>query len=93
MIPVRQIRMKKVKSFGLMAFFNIISDGKDNVVTAIIKLNTVPRFAPFPSNASAIGIVPKISPYIGIPTRVANITLNGFLSPRMLITNSSGMTL
>ena len=37
--------------------------GKDKVVTPIIKDKTTPSCAPFANNASAMGIVPKMSAY------------------------------
>ena len=55
----------------------ITSDGMLSVVTPIIKLSIVPSNAPFASNASAIGMIPNISAYIGIPMIVATITPNG----------------
>ena len=86
MIPKIQIPMNRNKSFGLTAFFNIINDGRLSVVTAIIKDRTVPSWAPFANRASAIGIVPKISAYIGTPTIVAKTTPNGFLLPKIFST-------
>ncbi len=56
---------------GLTTFFNIISEGSDNAVTAIMKLRAVPMPTPFVTRASAMGNVPKISAYMGIPTSVA----------------------
>lgn len=76
-----QIKINVINNLVLIAFFSIIIEGKLNVVTAIINDKTVPKLAPFASNASATGIVPKISAYIGIPTIVARITANGLLSP------------
>lgn len=67
--------------------------GEDGQITPIIKERTTPSKAPFASRASAIGIVPKISAYIGIPTIVAIITPNGLLSPSALTINSSGIQL
>lgn len=86
MIPKIQIPMNRNKSFGLTAFFNIINDGRLSVVTAIIKDRTVPSWAPFDNRASAIGILPKISAYIGTPTIVAKTTPNGFLLPKIFST-------
>jgi len=56
----------------------IIIDGADNAVTAIINTNIVPIPTPFKNRASAIGIVPNISAYIGIPTTVAIILKNNY---------------
>ena len=77
MIPAVQTAINVPNNFGLTTCFNIISDGRLKVVTAIIKLKTVPSKAPFASKASAIGIVPKISAYIGIPISVASTVPNG----------------
>lgn len=71
MIPTVQIAIKIPSSFGFMAFFSIIMDGKLSVVTPIIKESTTPSFAPFAKSAYAIGIHPKISAYIGTPAIVA----------------------
>ena len=85
--------INKVNNLGFTAFFNIIKDGKLNVVTAIIKDKIVPNCAPFASNASATGIVPKTSAYIGTPIRVAKITPNGLSLPKILSTHISGIQL
>ena len=76
-----------------MAFFNITIDGKLSVVTPIMKESTTPSFAPFASKASAIGIHPKISAYIGTPAIVAIITPNGFPFPRNFTIKSFGIQL
>ena len=49
-------------------------DGSDRAVTPIINDSTVPRPAPFANRLSAIGMLPKMSAYIGMPMRVANGT-------------------
>ena len=92
-MPNVQIAINKVNNLGFTAFFNMIKDGKLNVVTAIINDKIVPNCAPFASRASATGIVPKISAYIGIPTRVAKITPNGLLLPKILSIYVSGIQL
>ena len=92
-IPIVQIPMNNPRSFGFKAFFNIIIDGKLSVVTPIIKLKIVPICAPFVNKASATGMVPKISAYIGIPTRVAKITPNGLFLPNMVSIQASGIQL
>ena len=48
-------------SLGLTTLLNIIKDGKDNVVTDIIKATRVPIGTPFENKASAIGKTPNIS--------------------------------
>ncbi len=63
-----QIPINKASSFGLIALRSIIMDGRLSVVTAIIKAKIVPSCAPLWSRASATGIVPKISAYMGTPT-------------------------
>ena len=92
-IPIVHIAMKMPSSFGFTALRSIIIEGRDNVVTPIIKDKTTPRRAPFDSYASAIGIVPKISAYIGTPAIVARITPNGLLSPSTFTIKSSGIQL
>jgi len=74
-----QIPMNKAKSLGLTALRSMIIDGRDNVVTAIINDNTFPTGL-FKQERSAIGIVPKISAYTGMPTKVAKITQRGYHS-------------
>ena len=88
-IPDVQMAINKVNNLGFTAFFNMIKDGRLNVVTAIINDKIVPNCAPFASNASATGIVPKISAYIGIPTSVAKTTPNGLLLPKILFYRST----
>ena len=83
-IPIVQIAINIPNSFGFTAFFNIISEGRESVVTPIIKESTTPSLAPFASRASAIGIHPNISAYIGTPAIVAIITPNGLPVPNTL---------
>ena len=47
-----------------------MTEGRLKVVTAIMKDRIVPNCAPLYSRASATGMVPKISAYMGTPTRV-----------------------
>lgn len=79
MIPAMQITINTVKSFGFIALLNMIMLGRLKVVTAIKKLRTTPRSAPFARRLSAMGMQPKISAYIGTPQTVARITPKGFL--------------
>ena len=46
-IPATQIAMNIPRSFGFTAFLNMIIEGSDSVVTAIMNASTVPRSAPF----------------------------------------------
>ena len=85
--------INKTNNFVFTAFFSIIKDGKLSVVTAIINDKIVPNCAPLASKASATGIVPKISAYIGTPTSVAKITPNGLLLPKILSIHVSGIQL
>lgn len=85
--------INNANSFGFTALRSMIIDGRDSVVTPIIKDSTVPNCAPLKSSASAIGIVPKMSAYIGTPTSVANITPKGLLLPSRDTTHSSGIQL
>lgn len=80
-IPNVTIPIKIINNFGLTAFLNKIIEGKDKAVTAIIKDKMVPTPTPLTNNASAMGIVPNISAYIGIPMDVANKTEKGFSFP------------
>ena len=88
-----QIAINIPKSLGFTALRSIIIDGRESVVTAIINESTTPSNAPFASRASAIGIVPNISAYIGTPAIVARITPKGLLSPRTFTIKSSGIQL
>lgn len=92
-MPIVQIAIKTLSSLGFTALRNIIIDGSDNVVTPIIKDRTTPSCAPFASRASAIGIVPKMSAYIGTPATVAMITPKGLPVPNTRTINSSGIQL
>ena len=47
MIPIVQIEINNASNLGFTAFFNMIIDGRLNVVTAIIKERIVPNWAPF----------------------------------------------
>ena len=80
-------------SFGFNTLRSIIIDGKDSVVIFIISDRTTPSNDPFASRASAIGIVLKMSVYIGIPAMVARIIPDGFLCPRIFTVKFLGMQL
>ena len=60
-IPTHTIPINVPRSFFLIAFDSITSDGNDMVVTDIINVKIVPSPAPFARRLSATGIVPKIS--------------------------------
>ena len=90
-MPNVQMAIKRVNSLGFTAFFSMIKDGRLNAVTAIINDKIVPSSAPFDNKASATGIVPNISAYIGIPTSVAKITPKGFRLPKTLSIQLSGI--
>ena len=67
-------------------------EGRDNAVAAIMKDRMVPR--PTPAyRASATGIVPKMSAYMGTPITVASTTENGFLAPSTVFIKSAGIQL
>ena len=93
MIPPVQMPMKSASNLGFTAFRNMISEGRDSVVTAIIKLRTVPSCAPLESSASATGIVPKMSAYIGTPIIAARTTPKGLPLPKTASTQCSGIQL
>ena len=92
-MPIVQIPINSTSNLGLTALRSITIEGIDKVVTPIIKDSTVPSCAPLSSNASATGIVPKISAYIGTPTIVAKTTPKGFLLPSKVVTHPSGIQL
>ena len=58
-MPTAQRPMNSASSLGFTALRSMIRDGRDKVVTAIIKERTVPSCAPLESSASATGMVPK----------------------------------
>src|SRR5690606_40812384 len=62
-------------------------EGRESVVTAIIKESTTPSCAPLANNASATGMVPKMSAYIGTPISVASTTPKGLLLPSRVDTH------
>lgn len=88
-----QIKMKIPNNLGFTALRNIIIEDNESVVTLITKEKTTPSCAPFASKSSTIGIVPKISAYIGTPAIVAIITPKGFPVPSILTIHDSGIQL
>ena len=91
MIPTDTMATKIPNKLGLTTFPSIIIEGRESAVTAIINANTVPIPTPLDTSASAIGRVPKISAYIGIPTKVAMITENGLFAPKTVSTHDCGI--
>ena len=75
------------------ALLSMIIEGRERAVTAIMKERTVPKPTPLAKRASAMGMVPKMSAYIGIPTAVANKTEKGLFFPRTAWTMSVGIQL
>ena len=92
-MPPVQIPIKRESSLGFTAFRTNIRDGRDNVVTAIIKDKIAPSCAPLANKASATGIVPKMSAYMGMPTSVAKITEKGLLLPNAVSIQDCGIQL
>ena len=92
-MPTVQIPTKMPSSFGFTALRSMMMEGRLSVVTPIIKLSTTPNCAPLASKASAMGMVPKISAYMGTPAIVARITPKGLPDPSSLMINSSGIQL
>ena len=92
-IPPVQIPTNKASNLGFIAFRNIIKEGKDKVVTAIINDKIAPSCAPLANSASATGIVPKISAYIGTPTSVAKMTESILLLPNAFSIHVCGIQL
>ena len=91
MIPIDTIPINVNSNFFLTTLLSITIEGNDRAVTLIMKARIVPIPTPFPINASAMGMVPKISAYIGIPTIAAIITLNGLLLPNIELIIFSGI--
>eukprot|EP00831_Metopus_contortus_P077961 TRINITY_DN7444_c0_g1_i3.p4 TRINITY_DN7444_c0_g1~~TRINITY_DN7444_c0_g1_i3.p4 ORF type:complete len:137 (-),score=6.13 TRINITY_DN7444_c0_g1_i3:191-601(-) len=92
-IPTDTIPTNIPNNFLLTTLLSIIIDGSDSAVTAIINESTVPIPTPFPNKASAIGSVPNISAYIGIPTTVAIKTENRLFPPITFLIIDSGIQL
>jgi len=92
-IPIVTTPIKIAKSFVLTTFFNIIIEGRERAVTAIMNARAVPTPTPFVTKASAIGKVPKISAYIGIPTTVARSTEYHLSCPSIAVITGSGIQL
>ena len=86
-IPITTIKINQNKSFGFTALESIIIDGKESAVTLIIKERIVPTPTPFANNASATGIVPKISAYIGVPRIVGRKVKTEFEITRPVYSN------
>ena len=85
--------MNKPSSLGFTALRSIIIEGRERVVTPIIKDRTTPSCAPFARSASAMGIDPKISAYMGIPAAVAMTTPRGLPLPSSFTMKLSGIQL
>ena len=92
-MPTTTIKINQNNSFGLTAFESIIIEGKESAVTLIIKERIVPTPTPFANNASATGIVPKISAYIGVPRIVARGTAYHLSLPKIACIHSLGIKL
>ena len=90
--PRRTDGHKRPQQFGFTALPSMIMEGRLRVVTAaIIKLSTVPAGLLFPSNASATGMVPKMSAYMGTPAVWASTTPKEFRLPSTSVTRCSGI--
>ena len=89
--------MKMQSSLGFIAFFSMIIDGSESVITPIINARTTPSFAPFATSASAMGIQPKMlinrisepKSTIGDDIRNENVTPSG--SPALVKPINSGI--
>lgn len=90
-IPIETIPINITNSFFLTTFESIIIEGRERAVTPIIKDSAVPIPTPFITKASAIGKVPNISAYIGIPTKVAIKTEYHLSWPSMADIKDSGI--
>lgn len=70
--------MNSANSFGLTALRSMIIEGRESVVTPIMKLSTVPSCAPLDSSASAMGIVPaQDALHLALRNPVVNQCANG----------------
>lgn len=92
-IPTETMPMKIANNFGFTTFLSKIIEGKESAVTAIIKDSAVPRPTPLRTKASAIGRVPKISAYMGIPTKEATRTEYHLSFPKIAEIKDSGIQL
>ena len=92
-MPTVQTAAKMPSSFGFTALRSRIMEGRDRVVTPIIKDRTTPSRAPLASSAYAMGMVPKMSAYMGMPAMVARITPRGLPLPRIVTIHASGIQL
>ena len=92
-IPKVTMPTKKASSWGLIAFLIIIIEGRDKAVTAIMKDRIVPMPTSLAKRASAMGMVPKISAYKGMPTTLARNTDKGLFSPSTVCIHSLGIQL
>ena len=90
-IPTVTKAIKSPNNFFFTTFESMIIEGRDSAVTDIINDRAVPRPTPFATNASAIGKVPNISAYIGIPTIVAIKTEYHLSLPKIEFIIFSGM--
>ena len=72
---------------------SMMIEGKDSAVTAIMKASTVPSPTPLPTSASAIGSVPKMSAYMGMPISVASGTDHQLSCPSSAVMISAGTQL
>ena len=93
MMPAVQIAAKMPSSLGFTALRSKIIEGRDSVVTPIMKDKTTPSCAPFASSASAMGIVPKMSAYKGTPANAAMTTPKGLPVSRICTIHSVGIQL
>ena len=88
-----QMAAKIPSSFGFTALRSTIMDGSERVVTPIMNDSTTPSRVPLASSASAMGIVPKMSAYMGMPAIVSRITPKGLSVPRSVTMKASGIQL
>ncbi|MPN10744.1 hypothetical protein SDC9_158041 [bioreactor metagenome] len=92
-MPAVTMLAKMISNFNFTTFLSMIMEGRERAVTAIMKDRAVPSPTPFKTRASAMGRVPKISAYIGIPTTAAIRTEYHLSCPNTADMTSSGIQL
>ena len=90
-IPTATMPKKMARSFGFTTLDSMTREGRDKAVTPIMKASAVPKPTPLAMRASAMGSVPKISAYMGIPMMVATRTDHHLSAPQIEVMKASGM--
>ena len=93
MIPVTTKPTNTPNNLFFTTFLSMTMLGNESAVTAIMKDKAVPIPTPLETKASAMGKVPKISAYMGTPTKVASGTEYHLSTPKTAVMKLSGITL